>query len=97
MNAPETYRSILRHHVASIEAKYPLKIVGLLPSGTLGHWSGEEDAEFLAERGDGLSILGLSGAEVDLGILLGKPVRIVLVSELHGSAAEEIPARASPL
>ena len=97
MNAPDTYRSILRHHVATIEAKYPLKIVGMLPSGTLGHWAGEKDVEFLAEKREGLSLLGLTGAEADLADLLGQPVRIVLTSELHGPAAEELPAKASPL
>lgn len=97
MNAPDSYRSILRHHVAAVEARRPLKIICMLPSGTFGHWSGDDDIEFLAEKKEGLSLLGLTGAEVDLSDLLGKPVRIVLVSELSGKDVDELSAQAQPL
>ena len=97
MNAPDAYKTVLKHHIATIEAERPLKIIGLLPSGTIGHPSGEEDVEFLAEKREGLSLLGLTGAEVDLSERLGKPVRIVLRSELSGRDAVDIPAQAQPL
>jgi len=91
MNAPEVNRAILRMHIATIEAKYPLKIVGLLPRGSVGHVFDDNGLEFLAEKRPGLSLLGLSGAEVDLGDLLGRQVGIVLVSGLKGREAEEFP------
>ena len=97
MNAPDNFKSIVRHHLATVEAKTRLTFIGMLPSGTIGHWSGEDDMEFLAEKRDGLSLLDLTGAEVDLSDLLGQPVRIVLLSELQGRDAIEIPARATPL
>ena len=31
MNAPDINRSILRMHIAAIEAKHPIKIIGMLP------------------------------------------------------------------
>ena len=31
MNAPDVNRAILRMHIAAIEAKYPIKILGMLP------------------------------------------------------------------
>ena len=93
MNAPDINRSILRMHIAAIEAKYPIKILGLLPRGSVGHVAEEPDAvEFLAEKRPGLSLLRLAGAEVDLGDKIGRPVGIVLVSGLTGREAEEFPA-----
>jgi hypothetical protein len=91
MNAPDINRAILRMHVATIEAKYPIKIVGLLPRGSVGHVFDDNGLEFLAEKRPGLSLLGLSGAEVDLGDLLGRQVGIVLVSGLKGREAQEFP------
>jgi predicted nucleotidyltransferase len=98
MNAPDINRSILRMHIAAIEQKYPIRIVGLLPRGSVGHMYDVEDAvEFLAERREGLSLLGLCGAEGDLGDRLGRPVGIVLVGGLRGEEAEEFPRIAQPI
>jgi hypothetical protein len=91
MNAPDVNRSMLRMHIAAIEAKHPLKILGLLPRGSAGHVFDENGIEFLAEKRPGLDLLGLAQAEVDLGQLLGRQVGIVLVSGLKGREAEEYP------
>jgi hypothetical protein len=91
MNAPDINRSILRMHIAAIEAKLPIKILGLLPRGSVGHVFDDKALEFLAEKRPGLSLLGLSQAEVDLSDLLGRPVGIVLVSGLKGREAEAFP------
>ena len=97
MNAPDINRSILRMHVAAIEAKYPIKIVGLLPRGSVGHVFDDNAIEFLAEKRPGLSLLDFAGAEVDLGDLLGRQVGIVLVSGLKGHEAEELPRLVEPV
>jgi predicted nucleotidyltransferase len=91
MNAPDINRSILRMHVAAIEAKYPIKIIGLLPRGSVGHVFEDSALDFLAEKRPGLSLLELSGAEIDLAEKLGRPVGIVLVSGLRDREAEEFP------
>ena len=92
MNAPDINRSILRMHIAAIEAKYPIKIVGLLPRGSVGHMYDKDDAvEFLAEKRPGLSLLGLARVEIDLGDRLGRPVGIVLQSGLKSAEAEQFP------
>src|SRR4028118_960587 len=91
MNAPVIPRSILKHHVASIEARYPLEVIGLLPSGSVGHVSEENALEFLARRRGDLSLLDLVQAEIDLRDLLGRPVGIVLVSGLRDREAAEFP------
>lgn len=91
MNVPDINRSILRMHIASIEAKYPIKIIGLLPRGSVGHVFDDNALDFLAEKRPGLTLFGLSGAEVDLSEKLGRPVGIVLVSGLQGREAEEFP------
>ncbi|WP_170149637.1 hypothetical protein [Rhodoplanes roseus] len=97
MNAPDINRSILRMHVAAIEAKHPLKIIGLLPHGSIGHVFADNALEFLAEKQSGLDLLGLAQAEVDLAELLGRPVGIVLVSGLKGREAVDFPRLVEPL
>lgn len=91
MNVPIIKRSILRMHVAAIEAKHPIKIIGLLPRGSAGHVFGDDALDFLADKKRGLSLLALCEAESDLADRLGHPVGIVLVSGLRGREAEEFP------
>lgn len=97
MNAALIPRAILRGHVAAIEAKHPLNIRGLLPSGSIGHGSGEDALEFLAEKRPGLDLLALCQAEVDLRDLLGRRVGLVLVSGLTGREATDLPRAVEPL
>jgi hypothetical protein len=97
MNAPDINRSILRMHIAAIEARHPLKILGLLPRETAGHVFDPNGVSFLAEKKPGLDLLGLAGAEVDFGDLLGRQVGIVLVSGLKGHDAETIPRLVEPI
>ena len=78
-------------HVAAIEAKHPIKMIGLLPRGSAGHVFEDDALDFLAERKPGLSLLGLAEAEGELADRLGRPVGIVLVSGLRGREAEEFP------
>jgi predicted nucleotidyltransferase len=91
MNVLDINRSILRMHIATIEAKHPIKIVGLLPRGSVGHVFEDNALDFLAEKRPGLDLLGLVQAEADLSDLVGRPVGIVLVSGLKGREAEEFP------
>ena len=97
MNAPDINRSILRMHIAAIEAKYPIKIIGILPRGSVGHVFDDEAFEFLAEKRPALTLLELAGAEVDLGEKLGRTVGIVLVSGLRDREAEEFPKVVEPI
>ncbi len=97
MNIPDVNRSILRMHIASIEAKHPLKILGLLPHGSAGHVFDPDGLTFLAEKRPGLDLLGLAGAEVDLADLLGRQVGIILVSGLKGREADEFPRIVEPV
>ena len=97
MNAPDVNRSILRMHIAAIEAKHPLKILGLLPRGSAAHIFDDNALDFLAEKRPGLDLLGLSQAQVDLSDLLGRPVGIVLVSGLKGREAVELPRLLEPV
>lgn len=97
MNAPDINRSILRMHIAAIEAKYPIKIIGLLPRGSAAHVFDDDALDFLAEKRPGLSLLGLSGAEVSLGEKLGRRVGIVLKSGLEEREAEEFSRIVEPV
>lgn len=97
MNAPIPHRAILRHHVATIESRHPLKILGLLPRGSVAHVFDEDALDFLAEKRNGLGLFGLSAAESDLADLVGRPVGIVLVSGLRDREAEEFPKVVEPV
>ena len=96
MNIPIIKRSILRMHVAAIEAKHPIRIVGL-PRGSAGHVFGDDALDFLAEKKPGLSLLSLCEAEGDLADRIGRPVGIVLLSGLDGREAEEFPKLAEAI
>jgi hypothetical protein len=74
-----------------------LHFVGLLEQGSAPHVFGDDAVSFLAEKEDELSLLGLAGAEVELSDRLGRPVGIILRSELHGEDAERILAGLRPL
>lgn len=97
MNVPDINRAILRMHIATIEAKHPIKIVGLLPRGSVGHVFDDNALDFLAEKRPGLDLWELAGVEVELADLLGRPVGIVLRSGLKGREAEEFPRIAEPV
>jgi hypothetical protein len=97
MNVPDINRSILRFHIAAIEAKHPIKIIGLLPRGSAGHVFDDNALDFLAEKRPGLDLLGLAEAEVELGDLVGRPVGIVLISGLKDREAEEFPRLVQPV
>lgn len=97
MNAPVIPRAILRHHVATIEARYPLKFLGQLPQDCASYVEGENRMVFLTEKGAGLSLLTLCDAQVELSDLLGRPVELVLVSGLKDREAVELPRLAEPI
>ena len=97
MDAPVINRPILRMHIAAVEAKHPLKILGLLPRGSAGHVFEPDALDFLAEKRPGLSLLGLCEAEGDLSERLGRAVGIVLVSGLRDREAEEFPKIVEPV
>ena len=77
MYVPPIDHAFLRAHVATIEAKYPIRILGILPRGSVGHLSAVMGLDLPAEKRPGLSLLGLCGAENELGELIQRPVGIV--------------------
>ena len=68
-----------------------------LPRGTAAHVSEDDAIDLLAEMREGLSLLSLVGAELDLADRIGRPVGIVLVSGLKGADGERVKASARPL
>ena len=97
MNVHQIDRRKLQDDLREIEEKYPLRFVGLLARGSAPHVFGEDAFDFLAEKRQGLSLLSLTGAELDLADKLGHPVGIVLRSELHGDDATRVLATLQPL
>lgn len=97
MNAPVLPRSILKHHVAAIESMHPIRIIGLLPRGSVGHVLDEDAIDLLAEKREGLSLFGLAQAENDLAARIGRSVGIVLISGLRDRELDEFPKLAQPL
>jgi hypothetical protein len=97
MNVHQIDRRILLTHLHAVEEKFPLRFVGLLEQGSAPHVSGEDAVSLLAEKREGLSLLGVAEAEVDLSDRLGRPVGIILRSELHGHDETRILAGLKPL
>jgi hypothetical protein len=64
MNAPDIKRAILHMHIAAIEAKHPIKILGLLPRGSAAHIFEPDARDFLVEKRPGLGLLGLAEAQL---------------------------------
>lgn len=84
-------------NLKEIEAKFALRFLGLLPRGAAAHVFDEDAIDLLAEKRDGLSLLDLVGAEIELADRLKRPVGIVLESELRGSDRQRIFAQLRPI
>lgn len=97
MNVHQVDRRKLLAHLHAVEGMFPLRFVGLLPRGTAVHVFGDDAVDLLAEKLPGLSLTGLTGAEIDLSERLQRPVGIVLKSELSGRERDEVLAEAQPL
>jgi len=97
MNIQRIDRKKLLDHLHSVEEKFPLRFLGLLPRGTAVHVLGDDAVDLLADKLPGLSLTGLTGAEIDLSAKLKRPVGIVLKSELRGREEKEVLAKAQPL
>jgi hypothetical protein len=97
MNIQQIDRRILLAHLHATEEKFPLRFVGILPRGSAPHVFGDDAVEFLAEKLPGLSLLDVAEAEVELTDRLGRPVGVILRSELHGIDAKRVLAGLQPL
>jgi predicted nucleotidyltransferase len=97
MNIQQIDRKKLLDHLHAVEEKFPLHFVGLLPRGTAAHVFEDNAIDLLAEKLPGLSLTGLTGAELDLSRRLNRPVGIVLTSELRGREEKEVLDQALPL
>jgi hypothetical protein len=90
VNVHEIDRRILLTHLRAIEERLPLRFVGLLAPGSATHVFGDDAVNFLAEGQPNASLLDVAQAEVELSERLGRPVAIILRSELHGADAQRI-------
>lgn len=97
MNVHQIDRRILLTHLHAVEERFPLRFVGLLERGSAPHVFGDDAVDLLAEKREGLSYLGVAGAEADLAERLGRPVGIVLRSELHGNDEKRVLAGLKPI
>jgi predicted nucleotidyltransferase len=97
MNVQQIDRKRLLDHLHAVEEKFAVHFIGLLPRGTAAHVFEDDAIDLLAEKRPGLSLTGLTGAEIDLSRRLKRPVGIVLKSELRGREEKEVLAQAQPL
>ncbi len=97
MNVQQIDRGRFLSHLHAVEEQFPLRFIGMLPRGTAAHIPEPDAIDLLAEKREGLSLLGLCEAEVALSARIGRPVGIVLVSGLKGTDAERVKASVRPL
>ena len=97
MNVQQIDRRVLLAHLHATEEKFLLRFVGQLPGSSAPHVVGDDKVAFLAEKRPGLSLLDVAGAEIEMSDRLGRPVGIILRSELHGNDEQRILAGLQPL
>jgi hypothetical protein len=97
MNVHQKEQQGLRDHLRAVEERFPIRFVGLLPRGAAVHILEDEALDLLAEKLPGLTLISLTGAELDLAKRLHRPVGIVLDSELRGREREEVLSQVRPL
>jgi predicted nucleotidyltransferase len=97
MNVQQIDRQPFLDHLHAIEQKFPLRFVGLLPRGSAPHVFGDDTIDLLAEKLPGLSLISLTGAEIELSERLRRPVGIILRSELHGDDADRVLSGLQPV
>ena len=97
MNIHQNEQRGLRDHLRAVEEIFPLRFIGLLPRGAAAHVLENEALDLLAEKLPGLTLITLTGAELDLAKRLHRPVGIVLDSELRGREREEVLSQVRPL
>lgn len=97
MNVHQIDRRILLTHLHATEEKFPLRFVGLLPRGSAPHVFGDDAVDLLADKKFNLTLLDVADAECELADRLGRPVGIILRSELHGDDEKRILAGLQPL
>jgi predicted nucleotidyltransferase len=97
MNIQQVDRKKFLDHLHAVEEEYPIHFVGTLPRGTAAHVEEDDAIDLLAESRQGLSLLSLAGAEIELSKRLGRPVGIVMVGGLRGDYGERVKASARPL
>lgn len=97
MNAPTIDRGRLRRAVDTIERRYPLTVLGLLPDGIVEHPETGTPVTLLADGGSGLGVLDLCSAEVELQKEVGAPTRILLRGEIEGTSRAAVLGLSRPL
>jgi predicted nucleotidyltransferase len=97
MDIHQKDRRRLLNDLYAVEVKFPLHFIGLLLRGAAAHIFDDSAIALLAEKRPGLSLTGLTGAELELSKRLDRPAGIVLTSELRGREREEILSQVEPL
>lgn len=96
VNVHQIDRPALRKQLQAVEKRFPIHFIGLLPRGAAAHIVEADAVDLLAEKREGLSLLGLAEAEVELSERIGRPVGIVLVSGLKGDYGDRVKASVRP-
>jgi hypothetical protein len=90
MDAPALDRPLIRRHLAEVEKAWPIRFLGVLPPGTMGHVTEADSLTFLADAAMSISLLNLATIEVELSDRFGKPVGVLATSALRGNRDGEI-------
>src|SRR5262249_11756560 len=75
---PKVSKARLRGYLEAIEAKFPIRFLGVIPPEAHLRDAAEPALQLLAEKKEGLSLLELAEAEVELSDQMKRPVAILL-------------------
>ena len=77
MTSRDEITATLRAIRADIEARHPIRLVGIFGSVARGEATAESDVDILAEFRPGLSLYRLGSVMIELEEKLGRPVDII--------------------
>jgi predicted nucleotidyltransferase len=88
----EELRRTINEVRRDVEARYPIRLVGVFGSAARGDARADSDVDILVEPGPGLSLFKLGAVQVSLEEALRRPVDLVFESNLNPNVRAQVRA-----
>ncbi|MGL5138538.1 MAG: nucleotidyltransferase family protein [Beijerinckiaceae bacterium] len=98
MDTLDEIKAEIRRMKPEIESRYPIRLLSIFGSFARGEQTPESDVDVLVEEGDGpLRLFDLFEIERQLSKRVGRPVELIIASELRSRLKPRIEAEAQEL
>jgi uncharacterized protein len=88
----EELRRTINEVRRDVEARYPIRLVGVFGSAARGDARADSDVDILVEPGPGLSLFKLGAVQLSLEEALRRPVDLVFESNLNPNVRAQVRA-----